>query len=212
MAKIYGTIESLKSLKSELANKGISRFNSVREINDFLSNYNSEKLTILNDISIKLEKEYFEKCTNLKQRIENKTEIINVVAKERDNQISDLQTKIDLIQNNKDDNILKKLLSKVRLYFLKNRSNYFTKNKTKLVNSLVKDISKDIISDELFIKEYETDKRNLIEKRAKPKIQKLEYTLNVLENSRNLISGALGENLVVQEIKKLSDDYYPLKF
>lgn len=207
MARIYGIIESLKSLKSELENKGISRFNSVREINDFLSNYNSEKLTILNDISDKLEKEYFETRTNLKQRIQNKTEIINVETEKIENRISDLQTKIDLIYNCKDDNFLKKLFSSVRLYFLKNQSNYFLKNKTKLINSSVKDISKNIEIDEIFIKEYETEKQNLIEKRAKPKTEKLEYIRNVLENSRNLISGAIGENLVVKEIEKLSDDY-----
>jgi len=207
MARIYGIIESLKSLKSELENKGISRFNSVREINSFLSNYNSEKLTILNDTSDRLEREYFETCNNLKQRIQNKTEIINLETEQIDNGISDLQKKIDLIYNNKDDNFLKKLVSSVRLHFLKMQFKYFLKNKTKLINSSVKDISKNIEIDELFIKKYETEKQDLIEKRAKPKIEKLEYTRNVLENSTNLISGAIGENLVVKEIKKLSDDY-----
>jgi hypothetical protein len=206
MAKIYGTIESLKSLKSELENKGVSRFNSVREINDFLSNYNSEKLTILNYASDKLEKEYSETCINLEQRIQNKTEIINLESERIDNSISNLQTKIDSI-NDKEANLIKKLISSVRLYFLKNQSSSFVKNKTKLISSSVKNISIDIENDELFIKEYETKKQNLIEKRAESKIEKLEYTRNVLENSRNLISGAIGENLVVKEIKKLSDDY-----
>ena len=47
----------------------------------------------------------------------------------------------------------------------------------------------------------------MIEKRSKSEIEKIDYTLNVLENSKNLILGAIGENLVVKEIKKLSDDY-----
>lgn len=207
MARIYGTIESLKSLKSELENKGVSRFNSVREINDFLSNYNSEKRTILNDISVKLEKEYSETCFNLEQRIQNKAEIIHLETEKIDNRISDLSTKIDLTQNNKGNNFLKKLLLSVRLYFLKNQSNYFIKNKTKQISSSVKEISKKITNDELFIKKYKAEKQHLIEKRAKSKIEKLEYTRNVVENSKNIISGAIGENLVVKEIKKLSDDY-----
>jgi hypothetical protein len=206
MAKIFGTIESLKSLKSELDNNGISRFNSVKEINNFLSNYNSEKLTILKNASDKLEKEYFETCNKLKQRIQNKTERINLETKKIDNQISDLKTKVDSI-NSKDANFLKNIISSVRLYFIKNQSNYFIKNKTKMISSSVRDITRNIENDELFIKEYETKKQNLIEKRAKPEIEKIEYTRNVLENSRNLISGAIGENLVVKEIKKLSDDY-----
>ncbi len=206
MARIYGTIESLKSLKSELENNGIFRFNSVKGINDFLSNYNSEKLTILNNTSDKLEKEYFETCANLKQRVRNKAERINLETEKIDNRISSLQTKIDSI-NSKDTNSIKKLLSKVRLYFLRNQSNYFVKNKTKLISSSVKDITRNIENDELFIRQYETKKQNLVEKRAKSEIEKLEYTRNVLENSKNLISGAIGENLVVKEIQKLSDDY-----
>lgn len=207
MARIYGTIESLKSLKSELENKGISRFNSVREINDFLTNYNSEKRAILEDISVRLEKEYSETCFNFKQRIQNKAEIIKLETERIDNRISDLHTKIDIIHNNKGKNFLKKLLLRVKLYFLKKQSNLFINNKTKLINSSVKEISKKIENDELFIKKYEAERQNLIEKRAKSKIEKLEYTRNVLESSRNLISGAIGENLVVKEIKKLSDDY-----
>lgn len=206
MARIYGTIESLKSLKSELKNNGISRFNSVKGINDFLSNYNSEKLAILNNESDKLEKEYFETCTNLKQRIQDKTEQINLETEKIENRISDLKTKIDSI-NVKGANFLKNLFSSARLYFIKNQSNYFVKNKTKLISSSVKDITRNIENDELFIKEYKTKKQDLIEKRAKSEIEKIEYTRNVLENSKNLISGAIGENLVVKEIKKLTDDY-----
>ena len=207
MARIYGIIESLKSLKYELESKGISRFNSVREIKDFLSNYDSEKITILNDISDKLEKEYFETCNNLKERIQNKIEISNVEKDKIDNRISDLQTKIECIYNNKYGNFFKKIISIVRLYSLKNQSNYLLKNKAKLINSSVKDISNKIEIDEFFIIKYETEKQDLLDKRAKPKTEKLEYIRDVLENSKNLISGAIGENLVVKEIKKLSDDY-----
>lgn len=206
MARIYGTIESLKSLKSELANKGISRFASVKEIKAFLSNYNSEKLTILNNACYELEKEYLETSTSLEQNIQKKTQLINLETEKIDNLISDLQTKINLI-NAKNTNFLKKLISSTKLYFLGKQSNYFIENKTKLLNSSIKKITKNIENDELFINEYNTEKQNLIEKRAKPKIEKLEFTRNVIENLENLISGAIGENLVVKEIAKLSDDY-----
>ncbi|RXP52464.1 NERD domain-containing protein [Lutibacter sp. HS1-25] len=207
MARIYGTIESLKSLKFELENNGISRFNSVKEINDFLSNYNSEKLSIFNDTSEKLEKEYLETCTKLKQRIQNKAEIIDLETEKIDNQIFDLQTKIDFIKNNKDNNFILKFFSNFKLYSSKKRLSYLVNNKHKLIKSSIISISKKIKSDEYFIKEYQTDKHSLIDKRANSKIEKLEYTRKIIENSRNLISGAIGENLVVKEIKKLSDDY-----
>lgn len=207
MARIYGTIESLKSLKSELEDKGISRFSSVKEVKTFLSNYNLEKLKILNDVSIELERDYLETCNKLEQRIQKKNEIINLESEKINNKVSDLQTKIDSIKNNKEKNFIKKLSSILKLYVLEKKSNHLLKNKPEIINSFTKEISKEIESDELFIKKYESEKQKLIEKRAKPKTEKLEYTRNVLENSKNLISGAIGENLVVKEIKKLSDDY-----
>lgn len=206
MARIYGTIESLKSLKSELDNNDISRFNSVKEINDFLSNYITEKRSILNDVSKKLDREYFETCTILKKRKQEKAEIINSETEKIDSIISDLHAKIDAIKS-KDNNFLKKVISSIKLYSLKKQSKYYVTNKTKLISSYVNNISRKIENNETFIRIYETGKESLIETRAKPQIDKLEYTRNILESSRNLISGAIGENLVVKEIEKLSDDY-----
>ncbi|MQP23510.1 hypothetical protein GFJ94_00325 [Flavobacterium sp. LMO8] len=207
MARIYGTIESLKSLKSELEDKGISRFSSVKEIKTFLSNYNSEKQKILNDISYELEREYSETCAQLERRIQEKKEIINLESEKINNKIADLQTKIDSIKNNKEKSLFRKLSSSIRLHVLKNKLKHYLKNKPELISSFIKQLSKKIENDELFLKKYETEKQQLIEKRAKPKTEKIEYTRNVLENSKNLISGAIGENLVVKEIMKLSDDY-----
>ena len=48
MAQIQGQIESLKKLKYELKTCGIHRFNSIKEINDFLFNFQEEKEAIIN--------------------------------------------------------------------------------------------------------------------------------------------------------------------
>ena len=207
MARIIGTIESLKSLKSELKNRGISRFNSVREINEFLSNYNSEKLEIFNDTSKELENEFSETCIHLKQKILNKTEIITLETEKLDNQILHLKKKINLIENEKGKNYFKNIISNIKVYFTENQLNYILNNKTTLINSPAKSISQKIKKDEQFINEYTTNKQGLTDTRVKPKIEKLEYTRKVLENSKNLISGAIGENLVTKEIAKLPDDF-----
>ncbi|MBT2162259.1 nuclease-related domain-containing protein [Zobellia barbeyronii] len=207
MARIYGTIESLKSLKSKLENKGISRFSSVKEIKGFLSNYKSEKQLILDATSAQLDAEYFKTCKSLELKIKKKTEIINFQEQTVKNKTNEIQRKIDLIQNKNGENFLKKMLSSINLVFLKKESNRYLKKTTELTNSSLNNISRGIENDQAFIREYETEKQYLIEKRAKPKTEKLEYTLSVIENSKNLISGAIGENLVVKEIKKLSDDY-----
>lgn len=206
MARIFGTIESLKSLKSELDSHGISRFNSVKEINEFLTNFNDEKLAILNDETKKLEIEYQETCTNLIKSKKLRKETINLESEKIETKICDLQSKINLIET-KNTNFLKRLISSIKLRSLKRQLNYYFKNKTTIVNTSVQNLNYKIEKDEIFIKEYKTGKQKIVDDRAKPKIRKLEYIKRVLENSKNLISGAIGENLVVKEVKKLSDDY-----
>ncbi len=158
MARIYGTIESLKSLKAELNNNGISRFNSVKEINDFLSNYDTEKLAILDNESEKLEGEYFDTCINLKREKQQKAETINSETEKIDRRIFDLQTKIDSTDS-ESHNFLKRLLSNITLYSLKKRLNYYVKNKPRLIKSSVKSINRSIENYRLFIKEYETENK-----------------------------------------------------
>ena len=114
MALIFGITESLNSLKSELDYNGIHRFNSVKQIKEFLSNYNSEKLSILKSESDKLDGEYSNISLNLKRLIKERDEIINSETKRIDNKISDLQQKIDTI-NNRDVNFLKKLFLKIKI-------------------------------------------------------------------------------------------------
>ena len=43
MARIYGQIETLKQIRKELDSRGIDRFDSLREFDVFLENYESER-------------------------------------------------------------------------------------------------------------------------------------------------------------------------
>ncbi|MFD1014437.1 nuclease-related domain-containing protein [Winogradskyella rapida] len=207
MAIIHGTIESLKSLKSELRDKQISRFSSVKEIQTFLSNYNSEKEETIQNAAKMLEEEYFETCNTLQRNVERKNEISESEEIRIDSRIRDLQCKISVIINQKNQNLIKKIISSIQLYFLKNKVEYFKKNKSKLIQFSVNDISIQIQASEAFIEKFETDKIKFVEERAQSKLEELEYIRQVVEGAKNLISGAIGENLVVKEIKKLSDDY-----
>ena len=57
MTIVVGKIESLKSLKEVLEFNGISRFDSIAEINKFLKNYESEKSDIPGIVKIELDEE-----------------------------------------------------------------------------------------------------------------------------------------------------------
>lgn len=207
MAKIFGTIESLKSLKSDLEINGVTRFNSVKDIKEFLTNYEYEKSKIIEETSKKLDRVYIETCNGLEQKIQLKNEIINSETKKIDSKISDLRFKIDSIKSNEGDSFFKYITSFISLKFNKIRLNHLIQNKPKLIKSSIKDISNQINADEYFKNEYENNKQRLIDRRTKYKLEKLEHTKRVVDKSRNLIAGTIGENLVVKEIEKLDKDY-----
>lgn len=207
MARIFGTIESLKSLKLELKDNGVSRFNSVREIKDFLSNYNSLKQETINKVLNILEIEYSEARNIIERSFKEKNEIIKIEKEIIEKNLSKLKFKINKLETNKADNFFSNILSSIRVYYLKNESNKILKNKNTSIEFSTKEISKKIYRTELFVKAYEAEKQRIVEKRARNKIAELEHIYKVIQNSKNLISGAIGENLVVKEINKLSDEY-----
>jgi len=207
MARIYRTIESLKSLKYELESRGITRFKSVKEIKEFLKEFDSEIHTVLIDTKNELDEEYHKTRIRLKNNTKKKVEITNLATEKIDEQIADLQSKIDIIQKTNHFSFFKEIISSAKLFYFKIQCNKIIKRKSELLNQAIQPLSQEIKIDEHFIYEYEIDKQLLIETRANLKIADLEYTRDVLEECKNLISGAIGENLVVKEIKKLSDDY-----
>ncbi|WP_324025584.1 nuclease-related domain-containing protein [Maribacter sp. BPC-D8] len=207
MARIYRTIESLKSLKYELESRGVTRFKSVREIKDFLIKFDSETQTVLNDTKNELDEEYSKTCIRLKNNTQQKVEISKIETEKIDVKIAHLQSKIDLTHKGNNLNFLNKILSSIKLYYLRKQYNDFIKSKSERLNQAIQPFSQKIKVDQLFIHEYETDEQLLIKRSANLKIADLEYTREVLEECKNLISGAIGENLVVKEIKKLSDDF-----
>ncbi len=81
MAQIHGQIECLKKLKFELSSCGIHRFKSIKEINEFLYNFQDEKEAIINtqkeiliteikDLNLRL-KENRDKCERTKSKTLN---------------------------------------------------------------------------------------------------------------------------------------------
>lgn len=150
MTVVAGKIEPLKKLKEILNKNGITRFNSIGEINTFLKNYESERKEIPSIVKSSLDKE-----------INNLEEI----------------TKHAIEKSNK--NIFNKII-----YYLKIKK--LTKKRKSLINNF----------------------ENIISKRCMDSYQELEFIKETVEGLYTLISGAIGENSVVNELQKLSDNYY----
>jgi nuclease-like protein len=207
MAEIYGQIESLKRIRNHLRLKGIDRFNSINEINTFLKNYESEKIIIYKYFENELENDIHE----LKEKIKYNHDASEKIKKES---IKKLDTKISLNLNildkyyKKDKNsflakyftqLIVKLLDARVKYLQNNYENIISKSTNKIKSKINRDIKK--------LKEFIGNKEDIITERSAKKIRQLAYTKEVILELNPLIAGAVGENLVVNEIKKLSNDY-----
>ena len=88
MAQIHGQIESLKKLKHELNSHGIGRFNSIKEIDAFLVNFQHEKEAIV---------------IAQRERLLNEVKELNLTIKENINQCEEIKNeKITEIEVEKD--------------------------------------------------------------------------------------------------------------
>jgi hypothetical protein len=207
MANIIGQIETLKRLREELNVRGIHRFNSVQEINDFLKNFEIEKKLIIQSVENDLEAE----IESLKERIaKNKEESIRVKEiKEKENrEIYNLdQKRLDYYKNDNDNSILARIYKSLVISFLEFKLKIIKENFEKKVSLSTKTIEKKIKVDSKILSVLIENKNNVIVDRSQKQIQQLYHMKEVVSELTPLIAGAVGENLVVKEINKLTDDY-----
>ena len=208
MAQIHGQIDSLKQIRKTLDSKGISRFNSVNELHDFLKNYKSEEKLIQKHY----EKELATDIKNLKQNIHDNQWILKG---QRNKSLEKLNRKIIAsfngmtnIKNKYDKSYLEKLITPVIAKLHETRFKYLKNNYHNILQKSTNRVEKRINKDHKILKRSVRDKHTEVLTRSEKEIKQLAQIKEVVTNLNPLIAGAIGENLVVNEIKKLSDDYF----
>ena len=207
MAQIYGQIESLKQIRNSLNLNGIDRFNSINEINTFLKNYESEKITVYKYFENELEND----INDLKEKIKNNRDDSEKVEKES---IKKLNTKIDGDLNRLDkynkknqNSFIVKLITLVIAALLEFRVKYLQNNFGNIIGKSTYNINRIISENTKKLNELISNREIIVTERSAKKIKHLVFTKEIILKINPLIAGAIGENLVVKEIDNLSNDY-----
>jgi hypothetical protein len=207
MTIVHGQIESLKRIKATLYQKGIIRFNSMGDINDFIKNYELEKQEIFNqieqDLNVEIDDLQADRIKFQNNYDNLKTEIINKL----NNKIVRLKSKYDLIQSRNTKNPLRKIFNWLQLRILKFKKTELEKNFNKIINKYTFIADQEVNKTNTNIHEYTINKKKIISERSLPKCRELDYTKEIVDGLNPLIAGAIGENLVVKELEKLSDEH-----
>jgi len=207
MTIVQGQIESLKRIKEKLNQNGITRFNSIGEINDFIKNYETEKHEIYKQIEHKLNlqiKDLQEHCAQHQQFYDNlKTQATNRL----NDKVKKLKNKYDRINAKSTNNLIIQIIYLIRLKILKSKKTKLEKNFEKIIHKQTYTAEYKVISRKKIIDDYKRNKEKIISERCLPKYKELAFTKKFIEELYPLIAGAIGENLVVKELEKLSDKY-----
>ena len=207
MAQIHGQIDSLKQIRHTLDVKGISRFNSINQLNAFLQNYRSEEKLIQK----RFENELAKDIIDLKQSISYNQEVLKIV---RNKSLEKLNRKIIAnfnlmmsIKKEYDKYFIEKLFASIVVKLLGTRLKYLQNNYNKILQNSSIGVENKIDQDHQTLKRFVLEKDNELLIRSEKDIKHLSQIKDVVTNLNPLIAGAIGENLVVKEIKKLSDEY-----
>ncbi len=207
MTIVEGQIESLKKLKEILNQNGITRFNSIGEINNFIKNYDFEKNKISKHIEHTLDleiKDLQSDLIKLQQVYDNlKAEITNNVNIKMKN----LKDKFNLVKEKSKNNLIKKIFFFPQLTILKLKKSNLEKNLEKIIHRQTYVAEHEVIKTKKMVDDYSENKEKIILERSLPSYEELAFTKEVVEGLYTLIAGAIGENLVVKELQKLSDKY-----
>ena len=207
MTIVFGQIESLTRIKETLNQKGINRFNSIGDINKFKRNYELEKQNISNQIEHDLNIEIDDLGTIKSEFQKNYDDLKTEKTKKLTSKIIRLKSKYDLIKSRNTNNLIRKTFNWLHLKILKFINTILEKNFHKIIKRQTNRAEKKLNKTNKKIYEYTVNRENIISERSSSKLRELEYTKEVVESLHPLIAGAIGENLVEKELKKLSDKY-----
>lgn len=206
MAIVYGQIETLKRIRETLSEKGISRFNSTGQIKSFVNDYENLK----NETIVQLESDYEiyvnslqeEKYQLTKNFNDLKYNLITSLNRKRRH----LRKKINALFEKPCKNFIqefivdfKQVYALILIFIISKFYKFIVWFKTRK--------AKKFYEKSMVIVNSKWDNRqNVLENQKSKRLGDLAYTKSVVDELYPLIPGAIGENKVLKELRKLPDD------
>ena len=207
MTLVHGQVESLKKIKETLNQQGISRFNSVGQLNKFIKNYEREKEELFYKIEQEVELELDALQAEALQ-LQKSYDTLKTNAETRLNErINKLRKRCETLESSSTKNVflwlgelyLRHILLGVKS-ILQKGYNIIIWIKTFRDKKPLKEAWKKVEA-------HSSNSQSIISTRFSTASKKLEHTKSVVTDINPLIAGAIGEHLVLKELKKLSDSF-----
>ena len=207
MALVYGQIETLKQIRRTLDEKGITRFNSIGDLNLFIKNYENEKEAIFFKIEhdFDLELDILQAEGIVLQR--NYDTLKNNAETKLKGRINNLEVKCERLSSIRAKNAVMELAYWYQLQFLLGLKFIQEKSFNLAIRIRTNRSKKSLKPIREKINALTANRQSIISSRCAFQFHELEYVMNVVTDLNPLIAGAIGENLVQKELENLSDSY-----
>jgi hypothetical protein len=203
MTEVHGQIESLKKVKARLYQEGIRRFNSLGEMRAFEHSYESERNEATQQITRELDKE-IEGLRIIADKLQ--FDYLNLKKEKEDtinNELRLLHDKINSINDRQKPNIFLRFYYFMIVYILSIRRLKVEKSFGKKLYEATRN-SKIAADDALREYQYHiSNRKSILIERCSPRHEELARIKKVIEELNPLVAGAVGENLVVEELRML---------
>ena len=208
MTIVEGQIEPLKKLKESLSRSGITRFNSIGEINRFLRDYESEKKQLPSHIESALEAEIQDMQSTLVGHQHSYDELKTHFRNEIKQEIQNIEVETKRASDKSDRNIFYKILYFLKIKSLSRRKSSLENNLESIIKEKTKYAENTVARLKNEIEDCLENRKKIISERCKKSLDDLNYTKEVVDGLYTLIAGAIGESSVVKALQQLSDDCY----
>ncbi|HML75156.1 MAG TPA: NERD domain-containing protein [Anaerohalosphaeraceae bacterium] len=208
MTIVEGQIEPLKKLKEALSRSGITRFNSIGEIDRFIKNYEAEKQQLPGLIESALEAEIQTMQAALTRHQQIYEELKAGIRNEITQKAQELEVETRKAKDKSKRNLFYGILYFLKIKNLSRRKSNIEKNLESIIKKKTSNAEDKVAKLKIEIADCLENKGKIISERCKKSFEDMAYMKEVIEGLYTLIAGAIGESSVVNVLQQLSDDCY----
>jgi hypothetical protein len=208
MTIVEGQIETLKNLKNSLAERGLSEFESIGQINKFQRTYSAEVRETPGRLERELEIETAETkavCNSLSSAINDQ---LDELSSKHNLERQVLERRHEMLSSSEAMNIFLRIWRQILTNLNSYRKRRLEKDFKRKSKKLTREALKKFKETQGNLNNLILNKESMLAKRLQDRLDALNYTKQVLDSLYPVIAGAIGEHAVVKALSDLSNEYY----
>lgn len=207
MCKVYNSIGSLTAIKSHLHRHNIYEFSSINELLDFQKNYSLSRQQIISNQEFLIEKEKTTLCSEISELESSIDARKNACERELRKEVRQLKQQLYALSTSP-TNIIQKFTNYIRRSILKYKIRYSERNFDSKVSFSIRQSVNDLTEKNNRYRYINSHFADAVQEGCRARLRELEIKRGLIDEMNTSIYGALGEQKVVRELEKLSDEYF----